>query len=96
VLRQVALLLALLGHSERSGEAAKSRNLHFRSYVVPTQSIEISGLDYAFRVPEHVRAGRTTFTFANRGKVSHEFNLNLLARDAASPTRHVLDHSSRG
>ena len=48
--------------------------------------VRIIGFDYAFRAPEHVKAGRTTITFINRGKKRHEFNLSLLA-PGVSPER---------
>jgi hypothetical protein len=44
----------------------------------PAQTIRIVGTDYAFQVPEHIRAGETIFTFDNRGSVRHEMTLALL------------------
>jgi len=40
--------------------------------------VRIIGTDYAFQLPEHVRAGETIFTFENRGSVRHEMALALL------------------
>ena len=40
--------------------------------------VEATALDYAFQLPEELPAGRTTFRFANRGKVAHELNIVLL------------------
>lgn len=42
------------------------------------QAIRVVGTDYAFTVPEHIRAGETIFTFENRGAVRHEMSLALL------------------
>lgn len=36
------------------------------------------GTDYAFQLPNHIRAGETLFTFENRGAVRHEMSLALL------------------
>jgi hypothetical protein len=44
----------------------------------PPQMVRIMGTDYAFQLPEHVRAGETIFTFENRGSVRHEMALALL------------------
>jgi hypothetical protein len=44
----------------------------------PVQRVTISGGDYAFTVPEGIRAGRTSFRFVNRGKVRHEVSIRLL------------------
>src|SRR6476659_6185397 len=71
--------LLVVGHSERSATRGVEE-----SAPPAVHKLEITGLDYAFRVPEHVKAGRTTITFVNRGKVRHEFNLNLL-RPGATP-----------
>jgi hypothetical protein len=46
-------------------------------------SVEIVGLDYAFRVPTKVMAGRTTFRFVNKGKFAHELNISLLKSGAS-------------
>lgn len=42
--------------------------------------VEIVGVDYAFRLPRELPAGRTIFRFVNQGKVRHELNIVLLAR----------------
>lgn len=42
------------------------------------QRVRIVGTDYAFQLPEHIRAGETIFTFENRGSVRHEMSLALL------------------
>ena len=44
----------------------------------PPQMVRIVGTDYAFQLPEHIRAGETIFTFNNRGSVRHEMSLALL------------------
>lgn len=49
----------------------------------PLQSVRITGTDYAFQVPEHIRAGETVFTFQNRGAVRHEMSLALLKEGVA-------------
>ena len=46
------------------------------------REVEIVGLDYAFKAPNELAPGRTTFRFVNRGKVRHEFNIVLLKRGA--------------
>jgi hypothetical protein len=45
------------------------------------REVEVIGLDYAFRVPSELPAGRTNFRFTNKGKVKHEFNIVLLKHD---------------
>jgi hypothetical protein len=66
------------------------------------QEVRIVGLDYAFQLPEHIRAGETIFTFENRGAVRHEMSLALVRADfgidsvlasvvAGSPRRNWLD-----
>lgn len=61
------------------------------------QPIRIVGTDYAFRVPDHIRAGETIFTFENRGAVRHEMSLALLKNgfDADSTLRSVIAASPR-
>src|SRR2546425_427305 len=44
----------------------------------PPQAVLVVGTDYAFQVPEHIRAGETLFTFENRGTVRHEMSIVLL------------------
>jgi len=44
----------------------------------PARDVEIVALDYAFKAPTELPAGRTTFHFENKGKVAHEFNVVLL------------------
>ena len=51
--------------------------------VEEPRNVEIVGLDYAFRVPANVAAGRTTFRFVNKGKVAHELNISLLKSGAS-------------
>ena len=48
------------------------------SASAPSRDVEIVALDYAFKAPATVAAGRTTFRFANDGKVAHELNIALL------------------
>ena len=62
--------------------AAFAAALHVPHGAVASRVVEIVGLDYAFQVPSELPAGRTTFRFANKGKVKHEFNIVLLRRDA--------------
>jgi hypothetical protein len=45
--------------------------------------LTIVASDYAFSVPARVPAGRTTFRFANNGKVRHELNISLLKPDVS-------------
>ena len=40
--------------------------------------VQIVGTDYAFHAPTDLPAGRTTFRFANHGKVEHELNISRL------------------
>lgn len=42
--------------------------------------VEIVGTDYAFTAPASLPAGRTTFRFANKGKVRHELNISRLKK----------------
>ena len=42
------------------------------------QPVLVVGTDYAFQLPEHIRAGETLFTFENRGTVRHEMSIVLL------------------
>ena len=42
------------------------------------KNVEIVGVDYAFKTPASLPAGRTTFTFRNSGKHRHELNIFLL------------------
>ncbi|MGI9044170.1 MAG: hypothetical protein ACR2GK_08620 [Gemmatimonadaceae bacterium] len=44
-------------------------------------TVEIVGADYAFMVPPVLPPGRTTFQFANEGKVRHELNITRLKPD---------------
>ena len=44
----------------------------------PARDVEIVALDYAFKAPAELPAGRTTFHFENKGKLAHEFNVVLL------------------
>lgn len=71
--------------------------------AVPPE-IEIVGMDYAFRVPSELPAGRTSFRFRNAGKHRHEFNIALLkpgvtvqqfmaAANAAKPLSGLIDGS---
>jgi hypothetical protein len=77
VLREAVALIVILSASE--GSAFQTADVEESA---PARTLKIDGLDYAFRVPQHVKAGRTTITFVNRGKQFHEFNLNLLAPGA--------------
>jgi hypothetical protein len=52
-------------------------------------AIEIVASDYAFTAPEKLPAGRTTFRFANNGKVPHELNVSRL-RDGVE-IQNILD-----
>ena len=45
--------------------------------------IEIVASDYAFTAPANLPAGRTTFRFANKGKVRHELNISRLKPDVS-------------
>ncbi|MGK2962689.1 MAG: hypothetical protein ACSLFK_11160 [Gemmatimonadaceae bacterium] len=45
--------------------------------------VEIVGADYAFKSPASLPAGRTTFQFANEGKVRHELNITRLKPDVS-------------
>jgi len=47
------------------------------SAAAPSE-VEVLGMDYAFKVPSEMPAGRTSFRFRNVGKQSHEFNIALL------------------
>ncbi len=60
----VALFLAAVVNAERVPPAPRD--------------VEIVALDYAFKAPNELPAGPTTFHFVNKGKVSHEFNIVLL------------------
>jgi hypothetical protein len=51
-----------------------------RAAAPPSRVLEITGMDFAFRVPARVSAGRTTIRFINTGKSSHELNIALLKR----------------
>src|SRR5689334_20957671 len=51
-----------------------------RESAPPSQVLEITGMDFAFRAPDTVHAGRTTIHFTNTGKSSHELNIGLLKR----------------
>ena len=44
----------------------------------PPRLVRITGTDYAFHIPDHIRAGETIFTFENRGSVRHEMSLALV------------------
>lgn len=44
----------------------------------PPQAVLVVGTDYAFQVPERIRAGETLFTFENRGTVRHEMSIILV------------------
>ena len=46
--------------------------------TAPARNVEITGVDYAFKVPTSLPPGATTFTFKNSGKQSHELNIFLL------------------
>ncbi|MEO5814996.1 MAG: hypothetical protein ABIT20_06920 [Gemmatimonadaceae bacterium] len=67
-----------------------------------SRDVEIVALDYAFKAPSELPAGRTTFRFVNEGKVAHEFNIVLLkpgvtmqqfmaAANADGPFRPMID-----
>jgi hypothetical protein len=43
-------------------------------------AVEIVATDYAFTAPGKLPAGRTTFRFANNGKVRHELNISRLKK----------------
>lgn len=47
-----------------------------------TRVVEIVGVDYAFKSPTTLPAGRTMFRFRNAGKVPHELNISLLRKGA--------------
>src|SRR5690349_13991288 len=66
--------------------------------------VEVVGMDYAFKVPNELPAGRTVFRFRNAGKKRHEFNITLLkpgvtpqqfmaAANASKPLGDLLDGS---
>ena len=40
--------------------------------------VNVSGLDYAFQIPDSLPPGPTSFRFANNGKVDHEMIIALL------------------
>ncbi len=46
--------------------------------ISPPRAVEITSTDYAFQAPDSLNSGRTTFTFANNGKVRHELNISRL------------------
>ena len=48
------------------------------STSIASRNVEVTGVDYAFKVPSTLPAGPTTFTFNNAGKHRHEFNIFLL------------------
>jgi len=50
----------------------------------PPQAVLVVGTDYAFQLPEHIRAGETLFTFENRGTVRHEMSIVLLKESSQS------------
>src|SRR5690348_8285037 len=66
------------------------------------QAVLVSGTDYAFQVPAHIRAGETLFSFENRGTVRHELSIILVKQGfdtdsvmagivAGSPRRNFVD-----
>jgi hypothetical protein len=61
------------------------------------QLIRITATDYAFQVPEHIKAGETIFTFENHGAVRHEMSLVMLNEHmpADSAIRGMLAGSPR-
>jgi hypothetical protein len=50
----------------------------FAATSAAPSDVEIVGMDYAFKVPSELPAGRTVFRFRNAGKQRHEFNITLL------------------
>src|SRR4051812_11463360 len=66
----------------------------WRPESTPPQNIRITGTDYAFQVPEHIRAGEALFSFENRGSVRHEMSLVLLKRGVITDT--VLSQIANG
>ena len=46
--------------------------------VAKPATVEVVGMDYAFRAPATLAAGPVTFRFRNEGKKAHEFNIFLL------------------
>lgn len=42
------------------------------------EDVEIVAIDYAFKVPQELAPGRTSFRLVNQGKMRHEFNVALL------------------
>ncbi|MGH7631736.1 MAG: hypothetical protein ACREOF_20575 [Gemmatimonadales bacterium] len=60
----------------------------------PEQILIITGTDYAFQMPDTVRAGRAVIHFVNQGKVPHEL---VLARLKAGVTLdQVLERMRQG
>jgi len=57
---------------------ASGPTAHLTPTVAAPREVEVEGFDYAFKLPKELPAGRTTFRFINRGKVAHEFNVELL------------------
>jgi hypothetical protein len=68
------------------------------------REVEVVGMDYAFKVPSELPAGRTLFRFRNAGKHRHEFNIALLkpgvtvqqfiaAANASKPVAGMVDGS---
>jgi hypothetical protein len=66
------------------------------------QTVLVTGTDYAFEVPAHIRAGETLFSFENRGTVRHELSIVLVKEGfdtdsvmagivAGSPRRNFVD-----
>jgi hypothetical protein len=50
--------------------------------LVASQTLDIVGLDYAFRIPREIKAGQSSIGFVNSGKVAHELNISLLKSGA--------------
>lgn len=60
--------------------------------AIPT--VTITGSDYAFQIPAHIRAGETLLAFENHGTVRHEMSIALLKAGVAADS--VIEAITQG
>ena len=78
-----AAIFAAAGCNNASRDSNTKEGASSTATTQPTPSgsahdVQVVGLDYAFSMPDSLDAGRTSFSFTNKGKVDHEYNVVLL------------------
>lgn len=76
------MLLRILATTLASALLACTKTPSDAATANKSNVVGITGFDYAFQMPDSLPPGNTSFRFANKGKVDHEFNIVLLKSSA--------------